>query len=160
MLKMLFVACFGVVCKVQHQAGAAASCRRCCHMRHVGTSAVPADRLFYLAAAALLPGSVSFSRCKFGLAGAAYANDAVMGTQAVLLWLYVLWFDRQLQGSCLQTWTGWCAACLPPSVICFSSAWSLSSFTEGCDMIWCRRVKTHTLSVLVPLHHLSFDRIL
>ncbi|EIE25012.1 MATE efflux family protein [Coccomyxa subellipsoidea C-169] len=47
-----------------------------------------------------------------GLAGAALANDAVQATVLVGLVSYVVWRDRRLKGTPLQTWPGWSRQCL------------------------------------------------
>ncbi len=45
--------------------------------------------------------------CGFGLAGAAYANDAIFLTTAILLGGWTIYYDHAVEGRPEDTWQGW-----------------------------------------------------
>lgn len=46
--------------------------------------------------------------CGYGLHGAAFANDAIFLTTALLLGGWTIWYDHAVEGRPEDTWQGWC----------------------------------------------------
>jgi hypothetical protein len=82
---------------------------------------VTCDAARLLWVCARLAGAADVGAAHVSRSGAADVGNAhvsvcqVLLTSALLMWGYVLWYDKQLAGTPMSTWPGWC---VPHTSVC------------------------------------------
>ena len=86
-------------------------------------------------ALAPLYNAILIHSCGFGLAGAAFANDAIFLTTTLLLGGWTIWYDTAVEGRPEDTWQGWCVPCDHAPM---GQLWTLDTFNAR-SLRWDRK---------------------